>query len=69
VADGHKWLPRRRHPVALLPEAQREPGAKMFLVSHARENPTQFLFYELSRDEAACKGASGERVFQDLYRR
>ena len=38
-----------------LPEAQSEPGAKLFLVSRARENPAQFLFYELFRDEAAFK--------------
>ena len=38
-----------------LPEAQREPGVKLFLVSRGRENPAQFLFYELFRDEAAFK--------------
>ena len=38
-----------------LPEAQREPGAKLFLISRARDNPAQFLFYELFRDEAAFK--------------
>jgi quinol monooxygenase YgiN len=38
-----------------LPEAQREPGAKLFLISRAKENPAQFLFYELFRDEAAFK--------------
>jgi quinol monooxygenase YgiN len=38
-----------------LPEAQREPGAKLFLIGQARENPAQFLFYELFRDEAAFK--------------
>jgi quinol monooxygenase YgiN len=38
-----------------LPEAQAEPGAKMFLVSRARENPAQFLFYELFQDDAAFK--------------
>jgi quinol monooxygenase YgiN len=38
-----------------LPEAQREPGAKLFLIGRARENPGQFLFYELFRDEAAFK--------------
>jgi quinol monooxygenase YgiN len=38
-----------------LPEAQREPGAKLFLISRARENPAQFLFYELFRDDAAFK--------------
>jgi quinol monooxygenase YgiN len=38
-----------------LPEAQREPGAKMFLISRAKENPAQFLFYELFQDDAAFK--------------
>ena len=38
-----------------LPEAQREEGAMMFLISRARDNPAQFLFYELFRDEAAFK--------------
>ena len=38
-----------------LPEAQREEGAKLFLISRANENPAQFLFYELFRDEAAFK--------------
>jgi quinol monooxygenase YgiN len=38
-----------------LPEAQREPGAALFLISRARDNPAQFLFYELFRDEAAFK--------------
>ncbi len=38
-----------------LPEAQREEGAKLFLISRATENPAQFLFYELFRDEAAFK--------------
>ena len=38
-----------------LPEAQSEPGAKLFLIARGRENPAQFLFYELFRDEAAFK--------------
>jgi quinol monooxygenase YgiN len=38
-----------------LPEAQREPGARLFLISRAKDNPAQFLFYELFRDEAAFK--------------
>jgi quinol monooxygenase YgiN len=38
-----------------LPEAQREEGAKLFLISRAKDNPAQFLFYELFRDEAAFK--------------
>lgn len=38
-----------------LPEAQREPGANLFLISRAKDNPAQFLFYELFRDEVAFK--------------
>jgi quinol monooxygenase YgiN len=38
-----------------LPQAQAEPGVKLFLISRATENPAQFLFYELFRDEAAFK--------------
>ena len=38
-----------------LPEAQSDPGAKLFLIGRNRDNPAQFLFYELFRDEAALK--------------
>jgi quinol monooxygenase YgiN len=38
-----------------LPEAQSEPGAKLFLIGRSKDNPAQFLFYELFRDEAAFK--------------
>jgi quinol monooxygenase YgiN len=38
-----------------LPEAQAEPGTTLFLISRAKDNPAQFLFYELFRDEAAFK--------------
>jgi quinol monooxygenase YgiN len=38
-----------------LPEAQSEPGVKLFLISRATDDPAQFLFYELFRDEAAFK--------------
>ena len=38
-----------------LPEAQREDGAKLFLISRGKDNPAQFLFYELFRDAAAFK--------------
>lgn len=40
---------------SFLPEAQCEPGVKLFLISRGTENPAQFLFYELFRDEAALK--------------
>lgn len=38
-----------------LPEAQAEPGPKLFLIGRSKENPAQFLFYELFRDETAFK--------------
>ncbi|MCP3463832.1 putative quinol monooxygenase [Bradyrhizobium sp. CCGUVB23] len=38
-----------------LPAAQSEPGVKLFLISRATDDPAQFLFYELFRDEAAFK--------------
>jgi len=47
-----------------LPEAQREEGAKLFLISRARENPAQFLFYELFRDEAAFKAHQESEHFK-----
>ena len=47
-----------------LPEAQREAGAKLFLISRARDNPAQFLFYELFRDEAAFKAHQDSTHFK-----
>jgi len=38
-----------------LPQAQAEPGVKLFLISRNRDNPAQFLFYELFADEAAFR--------------
>jgi quinol monooxygenase YgiN len=47
-----------------LPEAQREPGAQLFLISRAKDNPAQFLFYELFRDEAAFKAHQESEHFR-----
>jgi quinol monooxygenase YgiN len=47
-----------------LPEAQSEPGVKLFLISRAKENPAQFLFYELFRDEAAFKAHQESEHFK-----
>jgi quinol monooxygenase YgiN len=47
-----------------LPEAQREPGVKLFLISRAKDNPAQFLFYELFRDEAAFKAHQDSAHFK-----
>jgi quinol monooxygenase YgiN len=49
-----------------LPEAQREPGAKLFLISRAKDNPAQFLFYELFRDEAAFKAHQDSAHFKTM---
>ncbi|MGJ4941674.1 putative quinol monooxygenase [Bradyrhizobium sp. HKCCYLS1011] len=47
-----------------LPEAQKEPGAQLFLISRAKDNPAQFLFYELFRDEAAFKAHQESEHFK-----
>jgi len=47
-----------------LPEAQSEPGAALFLISRAKDNPAQFLFYELFRDEAAFKAHQDSAHFK-----
>ena len=47
-----------------LPEAQREEGAMMFLISRSKDNPAQFLFYELFRDEAAFKAHQDSAHFK-----
>src|SRR5262245_30269109 len=49
-----------------LPQAQSEPGAKLFLISRAKDNPAQFLFYELFRDEAAFKAHQESAHFKSL---
>jgi quinol monooxygenase YgiN len=47
-----------------LPEAQNDPGAKLFLISRDKENPAQFLFYELFVDEAALKAHQESAYFK-----
>jgi quinol monooxygenase YgiN len=47
-----------------LPEAQSDPGAKLFLISRGKENRAQFLFYELFRDEAAFKAHQDSAYFK-----
>jgi len=36
-----------------IPEARKEPGLELLMVNHSADNPSQFLFYEIFRDEAA----------------
>jgi quinol monooxygenase YgiN len=47
-----------------LPEAQKDPGAKLFLIGRNKDNPAQFLFYELFRDEAALKAHAESDYFK-----
>lgn len=47
-----------------LPEAQRDPGSQLFLIGRNKENPAQFLFYELFRDEAALKAHQESGYFK-----
>jgi quinol monooxygenase YgiN len=47
-----------------LPEAQNDPGAKLFLIGRGKDNPAQFLFYELFRDEAALKAHQESTYFK-----
>jgi quinol monooxygenase YgiN len=47
-----------------LPEAQRDPGTKLFLIGRGRENPAQFLFYELFVDEAALQAHQDSACFK-----
>ncbi|WGS21878.1 MULTISPECIES: antibiotic biosynthesis monooxygenase family protein [unclassified Bradyrhizobium] len=47
-----------------LPEAQRDPGAKLFLIGRGKDNPAQFLFYELFQDEAALKAHQDSDYFK-----
>jgi quinol monooxygenase YgiN len=49
-----------------LPEAQSEPGARLFLIGRAKENPAQFLFYELFRDEAALRRIRRARISRPI---
>jgi quinol monooxygenase YgiN len=47
-----------------LPEAQSDPGAKLFLIGRGKENPAQFLFYELFHDEVALKAHQESAYFK-----
>lgn len=47
-----------------LPRAQSEPGVKLFLISRAKDDPAQFLFYELFRDEAAFRAHQDSAHFK-----
>lgn len=48
------------------PLAQRSDGVKLFLISRAKENPAQFLFYELFETEAAFAAHAESEPFKTL---
>jgi quinol monooxygenase YgiN len=48
------------------PLAQRSDGVKLFLISRAKENPAQFLFYELFENEAAFAAHTESEPFKTL---
>ncbi len=43
---------------------RQDPGAKLFLIGRNKDNPAQFLFYELLRDEAALKAHAESDYFK-----
>ena len=51
---------------SFLPEAQNDPGAKLFLIGRGKENPAQFLFYELFADDAAFTAHQASDHFKTL---
>lgn len=49
-----------------LPQAQGDPGVKLFLIARAKDNPGQFLFYELFADAAAYEAHQASDYFKTL---
>jgi quinol monooxygenase YgiN len=49
-----------------LPQAQSDPGVKLFLIGRGKDNPAQFLFYELFVDEAALAAHQASEYFKTL---
>ncbi|HXS07994.1 MAG TPA: antibiotic biosynthesis monooxygenase family protein [Rhizomicrobium sp.] len=48
------------------PLAQRSEGVKLFLIARGKENPGQFLFYELFENEAAFAAHAESEPFKTL---
>jgi quinol monooxygenase YgiN len=49
-----------------LPQAQREPGVKLFLIGQGKDNPAQFLFYELFENDDAFLAHQTSEYFKSL---
>jgi quinol monooxygenase YgiN len=49
-----------------LPQAQSEPGVKLFLIGQNKEDPAQFLFYELFENDDAFVAHQASEYFKSL---
>jgi quinol monooxygenase YgiN len=49
-----------------LPQAQSEPGVKLFLIGQGKDNPAQFLFYELFDSDDAFVAHQASEYFKSL---
>jgi quinol monooxygenase YgiN len=49
-----------------LPQAQAEPGVRLFQIARGKEDPAHFLFYELFADEAAFAAHQASEHFKTL---
>lgn len=49
-----------------LPQAQAEPGVRLFLLARDKADPARFLFYELFADEAAFAAHQASEHFKTL---
>ena len=49
-----------------LPQAQSEPGMKLFLIGQDKDDPAQFLFYELFENDDAFLAHQASEYFKSL---
>ena len=49
-----------------LPQAQSEPGMKLFLIGQGKDDPAQFLFYELFENDDAFLAHQASEYFKSL---
>jgi quinol monooxygenase YgiN len=49
-----------------LPQAQNEPGVKLFLISQGKDNPARFLFCELFENDDAFLAHQASEYFKSL---
>lgn len=49
-----------------LPQAQGDPGVKLFLIARGKDNPSQFFFFELFVDDAAIAAHRASEYFKTM---